>query len=362
MTTTEGLTTEPAAAAPRMNPADPTSVPSTPPAEWYTALAREQAERWQYTITLDPEDLERYVHELAEDPNVQADVDAAYALARPLLVDLQRRLDTVTSERDERLTLAESSRLARMVDDLRAERDRMQAVVTAAWAWRDAIVDPPNAWAGPEDLALIAAVDERGAVTELIAAPAVDAQAPRTPVAEGYGEDAGSSEAQRAAEAAEPSVLAALPDRAAEIHRQLRANGWTDRLDLQQALALAEEAGEFVGAFRRWAGMARRPGPFADVEAELADVVVTAFVTADVLGIDLPAVVAAKLDVIFARGWREAPQVAPNGCAFCGVEEHDHGQRHHGQRGFELWQPPSDEQRLTRMRAGRTAGGEVARG
>ncbi len=74
---------------------------------------------------------------------------------------------------------------------------------------------------------------------------------------------------------------------------------------VRQVLALAEETGEFVGAFRRAEGMARRTGPWADVQAELADVVITAYVTAQVLGIDLDTAVTAKTGVIFTRGWRE---------------------------------------------------------
>jgi NTP pyrophosphatase (non-canonical NTP hydrolase) len=69
-------------------------------------------------------------------------------------------------------------------------------------------------------------------------------------------------------------------------------------------LALAEEAGEFTAAYRRWAGMARRAGTWDDVLAELADVVITAHVTARVLGIDLDAVWRAKAAVVLARGWR----------------------------------------------------------
>ncbi|MCP2340193.1 hypothetical protein [Actinomadura rupiterrae] len=51
----------------------------------------------------------------------------------------------------------------------------------------------------------------------------------------------------------------------------------------RQILALAEEAGEFVAAYRRWTGRARRTGPFTDVIDELADVLITAYVTSAVL-------------------------------------------------------------------------------
>jgi len=49
---------------------------------------------------------------------------------------------------------------------------------------------------------------------------------------------------------------------------------------VRQVLAVAEEAGEFVGAYRRAAGLARRAGSHADVRAELADVVTTAALAA----------------------------------------------------------------------------------
>jgi NTP pyrophosphatase (non-canonical NTP hydrolase) len=79
----------------------------------------------------------------------------------------------------------------------------------------------------------------------------------------------------------------------------------TDRdpasLPERQALAMADEGGEFVHAFRRWRGSSRTPGTFAEVAEELADVWITAIVTAHVLGIDLAEAVRAKSLVIDAR-------------------------------------------------------------
>jgi len=75
---------------------------------------------------------------------------------------------------------------------------------------------------------------------------------------------------------------------------------------IRQVLAVAEEAGEFVGAYRRAAGLARRPGNPDQVRAELADVVITAYVAAVVLGIDLDHAITDKLAVVFTRGWRAA--------------------------------------------------------
>jgi NTP pyrophosphatase (non-canonical NTP hydrolase) len=101
-----------------------------------------------------------------------------------------------------------------------------------------------------------------------------------------------------------------LPRTAARLADRLREHFDPATLPVQQVLAVAEEAGEFTAAYRRWAGLARRSGPWHDVEAELADVVITAYVTAAVLGIDLDAAARAKAEVVFTRGWREPPPAA----------------------------------------------------
>ena len=101
-----------------------------------------------------------------------------------------------------------------------------------------------------------------------------------------------------------------LPVAGAEIAARLAEYFTPGALPVQQVLALAEEAGEFTAAYRRWAGMARRTGTWDEVEAELADVVITAYVTAAVLGIDLDAAARAKTAVIFTRGWRQPPPAA----------------------------------------------------
>jgi NTP pyrophosphatase (non-canonical NTP hydrolase) len=100
-----------------------------------------------------------------------------------------------------------------------------------------------------------------------------------------------------------------LADRADEVVAHLRENGF-DREGgvIRQVLNLAEEVGEFVGAYRRWTGQARRSGTEEEVHAELADVVITAYVTAAEMGVDLDAAIRAKLDVVFTRGWREQPE------------------------------------------------------
>jgi len=117
---------------------------------------------------------------------------------------------------------------------------------------------------------------------------------------------------QQAAGHTDPAGLARapLPALAAALADRLREHFDPATLPVQQVLAVAEEAGEFTAAYRRWAGLARRTGPWHDVEAELADVVITAYVTAAVLGIDLDAAARAKAEIVFTRGWREPPPAA----------------------------------------------------
>lgn len=97
-----------------------------------------------------------------------------------------------------------------------------------------------------------------------------------------------------------------LMDTAENIVKHLRANGFTvETQPDRQALALAEETGEFVQAWRRWRGMARRNGSEGEVKNELADVIITAYVTAAEQGWDIDGVITVKLREIFSRGWRE---------------------------------------------------------
>lgn len=97
-----------------------------------------------------------------------------------------------------------------------------------------------------------------------------------------------------------------LEDMAAQIVWYLRENGFTqENQPDRQALALAEEVGEFVGAYRRWRGMARRADTVEHVVEELADVVITAFVTAAENEWDLDGAIVRKVQTIMTRGWRE---------------------------------------------------------
>jgi NTP pyrophosphatase (non-canonical NTP hydrolase) len=85
------------------------------------------------------------------------------------------------------------------------------------------------------------------------------------------------------------AIVGDFQDLAVEITERIREHFPDTDLAVQQVLCLAEEAGEFVGAYRRWAGMARQSSPWSDVQAELADVVVTTYVTAHIFGIDIDA-------------------------------------------------------------------------
>lgn len=108
-----------------------------------------------------------------------------------------------------------------------------------------------------------------------------------------------------------PNFGVDLERAACEIVHELRANGFTvESQPERQALALAEEVGEFVGAWRRWRGQARRSDTVEHVREELSDVVITAYVTAAEQGWDLNADIRTKLAEIMTRGWREVMENA----------------------------------------------------
>jgi NTP pyrophosphatase (non-canonical NTP hydrolase) len=101
-------------------------------------------------------------------------------------------------------------------------------------------------------------------------------------------------------------IAGELPQCAAVIADCLRRNGFDSNQAVnRQVLGLAEETGEFVGAYRRWAGQARRSGTAEEMYEELADVIITAFVTAHELGVDINAVIYHTIRTIHTRGWRE---------------------------------------------------------
>jgi NTP pyrophosphatase (non-canonical NTP hydrolase) len=107
-----------------------------------------------------------------------------------------------------------------------------------------------------------------------------------------------------------------LREIARHLEAHLRANrrpAITDANQLDvQALCVAEEAGELVGAYRRWAGKARRTGTRRDLEDEVADVLIVTACFAERAGIDLNEAIARKLAVIYSRGWRD-DSTAPAG-------------------------------------------------
>ena len=69
------------------------------------------------------------------------------------------------------------------------------------------------------------------------------------------------------------------------------------------ALCIAEEAGELIGAYRRYSGRARRAGSLDEVRLEMADVLINLGLLALELEINLDAAVEDKLRIIYSRGW-----------------------------------------------------------
>jgi hypothetical protein len=121
-----------------------------------------------------------------------------------------------------------------------------------------------------------------------------------------------------------PLDLGNLPEIIGLLVSELRTHAMqgatnTEWMD-QQAMCVAEEAGEFIGAYRRWRGFARRAGSHEDVEAEMADVIVstlcmiTLWLDAKDAGTGeadtLNALIARKLRVIFSRGWVNKAETA----------------------------------------------------
>jgi NTP pyrophosphatase (non-canonical NTP hydrolase) len=83
--------------------------------------------------------------------------------------------------------------------------------------------------------------------------------------------------------------LADLPDAAQLLLQHLAGNAHHDPGKVMQTLAVAEEAGEFVGAWRRYVGLARRRGSLDEVRAELADVLIVSVVCAQYLNLHVEA-------------------------------------------------------------------------
>lgn len=98
------------------------------------------------------------------------------------------------------------------------------------------------------------------------------------------------------------------------VMRDLRDSGHFDNDQAvsinRGVLCVAEEAGEVVKAYRRWAGQARRDGTKEDFADELADCIWACFCTATLADIDMDEALARKLGDILSRGWKEQPATA----------------------------------------------------
>jgi NTP pyrophosphatase (non-canonical NTP hydrolase) len=70
-----------------------------------------------------------------------------------------------------------------------------------------------------------------------------------------------------------------------------------------QAMCVVEEAGEFIGAYRRWRGFARRDGSWNDVTKELSDVIIASLLMFAVMNEDAQCHVKAKLYEVISRGY-----------------------------------------------------------
>ena len=99
-----------------------------------------------------------------------------------------------------------------------------------------------------------------------------------------------------------------LRQHAATIADQLRRHGFDPATAAErQVLAPAEECADPAVAYRRFTGQARRTDTRAEMAAELADVVLAAFVTAEKLGIDMDEAITEKLADMSTCGWRDTP-------------------------------------------------------
>ncbi len=73
--------------------------------------------------------------------------------------------------------------------------------------------------------------------------------------------------------------------------------------DWVRVMNVAGEAGEMAEAYRRLTGHARRTGTVEELSAEMADVVMTTYMAAHQLGIDLDAAISDKHAVVMTRGF-----------------------------------------------------------
>jgi NTP pyrophosphatase (non-canonical NTP hydrolase) len=78
---------------------------------------------------------------------------------------------------------------------------------------------------------------------------------------------------------------------------------WMD----SQAMCVAEEAGEFIRAYRRWRGFARTAGSAEDMQEELSDVIISALLMFAVMDYDAQRHIKKKLFKVINRGYVNKP-------------------------------------------------------
>ena len=71
-----------------------------------------------------------------------------------------------------------------------------------------------------------------------------------------------------------------------------------------QIIDVGEEAGELLGAYRRWTNRARQSGSLDEVGAEWADVMIASIIGARLCGIDMPSAMRDKYEKVMTRGWK----------------------------------------------------------
>lgn len=93
-------------------------------------------------------------------------------------------------------------------------------------------------------------------------------------------------------------------ERAQFIVSQIYAT-FPEQPDWRFVTGVAEEAGEVVGAYNRYTGTSRRTGTKDELAKELADTVFTAYMAANVLGINLQNALDEKYAILTTRGWKQ---------------------------------------------------------
>lgn len=97
-----------------------------------------------------------------------------------------------------------------------------------------------------------------------------------------------------------------LPGITTDIRRRVAEFFSEDDEQPRHVMCVAEKTGEFVQAWRRYYGWARRSGTLGEVSAEWADIIISAFIAADVIGIDPLKSLNAAIEKVYTRGWKDA--------------------------------------------------------